>query len=82
MRIDVFRVGDDLYAIGDRCSHAEASLADGEIFDRAVECPQARAEIELISGPHQRRESTLILVGGSGRGFGLRLNRLELCDAP
>ena len=39
-RIAVFRIGDDVYAIGDRCSHAEASLAEGEVFDTEVECPR------------------------------------------
>ena len=29
----MFRVDDDVYAIADRCSHAEASLAEGEVFD-------------------------------------------------
>ena len=27
-RIAMFRIGEDVYAIGDRCSHAEASLAE------------------------------------------------------
>ena len=39
-RIAVFLIGDDVYAIGDRCSHAEASLSDGELFDTEVECPR------------------------------------------
>jgi 3-phenylpropionate/trans-cinnamate dioxygenase ferredoxin subunit len=49
-RIAVFRIGADLYAIGDRCSHAEASLADGEIFDGAVECPRHGSEFNLTTG--------------------------------
>jgi 3-phenylpropionate/trans-cinnamate dioxygenase ferredoxin subunit len=49
-RIALFRVGDDLYAIGDRCSHAEASLADGELFDLAVECPRHGSEFDLRTG--------------------------------
>ena len=49
-RIAVFKVGDDLYAIGDRCSHAEASLADGEVFDGAVECPRHGSEFDLATG--------------------------------
>ncbi len=31
-RIAMFRIGEDVYAIGDVCSHAEASLAEGEVF--------------------------------------------------
>jgi 3-phenylpropionate/trans-cinnamate dioxygenase ferredoxin subunit len=49
-RIAVFRIGDDLYAIGDRCSHAEASLAEGELFGTEVECPRHGAEFDLITG--------------------------------
>ena len=49
-RIAVFRVGDDVYAIGDRCSHAEASLAEGEVFDGAVECPRHGSEFDLTTG--------------------------------
>jgi 3-phenylpropionate/trans-cinnamate dioxygenase ferredoxin subunit len=49
-RIAVFRVGDAVYAIGDRCSHAEASLAEGEVFDGAVECPRHGSEFDLQSG--------------------------------
>ncbi|HHC08325.1 MAG TPA: non-heme iron oxygenase ferredoxin subunit [Actinobacteria bacterium] len=49
-RIAVFRIGDDVYAIGDRCSHAEASLAEGEILDATVECPRHGAEFDLRTG--------------------------------
>ena len=49
-RIALFRVADDAYAIGDRCSHAEASLAEGEVFDLDVECPRHGSEFNLESG--------------------------------
>jgi len=49
-RIALFRFGDDVYAIGDRCSHAEASLAEGEVFDGAVECPRHGSEFDLTTG--------------------------------
>lgn len=48
--IAMFRVGDDIYAIGDRCSHAEASLAEGEVWDGAVECPRHGSEFDLATG--------------------------------
>ncbi len=52
-RIAVFRIGDDVYAIGDRCSHAEASLAEGELWDTMVECPRHGSEFDLKTGqPH------------------------------
>ena len=36
--IAVFRIGGDVLAVGDRCSHAEASLSEGELFDFEIEC--------------------------------------------
>jgi 3-phenylpropionate/trans-cinnamate dioxygenase ferredoxin subunit len=49
-RIAVFRIGDDVYALADRCSHAEASLSDGEVFDAEVECPRHGAAFDLRDG--------------------------------
>lgn len=49
-RIAVFRIGDAAYAIGDRCSHAEASLAEGELFDTDVECPRHGSEFSIVTG--------------------------------
>lgn len=52
-RIAMFRIEDDVYAIGDRCSHAEASLAEGELWDTSVECPRHGSEFDLKTGePH------------------------------
>lgn len=49
-RIALFRIDGDVYAIGDRCSHAEASLAEGEVFDHSVECPRHGSEFDLRTG--------------------------------
>ena len=49
-RVAVFRIGGDVYAIGDRCSHAEASLAEGELYDNEVECPRHGSEFDLTTG--------------------------------
>ncbi len=48
--IALFRIGDAVHAIGDRCSHAEASLAEGEVFDRDVECPRHGSPFDLMTG--------------------------------
>lgn len=48
--IALFRIGPDVYAIGDRCSHAEASLAEGEVFGLEVECPRHGSEFSLVTG--------------------------------
>ena len=49
-RIAMFRVEDDVYAIADRCSHAEASLAEGELWGLTVECPRHGSEFDLRTG--------------------------------
>jgi 3-phenylpropionate/trans-cinnamate dioxygenase ferredoxin subunit len=49
-RVAVFRSGESLYSIGDRCSHAEASLAEGELFGLDVECPRHGSEFNLETG--------------------------------
>ena len=49
-RIAMFRVGDEVYAIGERCSHAEASLSEGFLSDREVECPRHGSEFSLETG--------------------------------
>jgi 3-phenylpropionate/trans-cinnamate dioxygenase ferredoxin subunit len=49
-RIALFRVGDEVHAIGDLCSHAEASLSEGDVFDDEVECPRHGATFDMRTG--------------------------------
>lgn len=49
-RIALFRTGDVVHAIGDRCSHAEASLSEGELFEGEVECPRHGSPFDLETG--------------------------------
>jgi 3-phenylpropionate/trans-cinnamate dioxygenase ferredoxin subunit len=49
-RLAVFRIEDEFYVIGDRCSHADASLAEGELFDYDVECPRHGSEFDVRTG--------------------------------
>ncbi|MBK5266602.1 MAG: non-heme iron oxygenase ferredoxin subunit [Acidimicrobiia bacterium] len=49
-RLALFLVGGDVYAIGDLCSHAEASLAEGELFDMEVECPRHGSSFDVTTG--------------------------------
>lgn len=52
-RIVLVRIGDDgWYCLDDRCSHAEASLAEGEVWpeDREIECPLHGSTFELETG--------------------------------
>ena len=40
--VAVVRCGDDVYAIGDTCSHAQVSLSEGDVWcdEREIECPK------------------------------------------
>jgi 3-phenylpropionate/trans-cinnamate dioxygenase ferredoxin subunit len=58
-RIAIFRIEDEVYAIGDRCSHAEASLAEGELWDHDVECPRHGSEFDVRTGEPGALPATL-----------------------
>ncbi|MGI9666426.1 MAG: Rieske (2Fe-2S) protein [Acidimicrobiia bacterium] len=49
-RVAVFRKGDAAFAVADRCSHAEASLGEGDLFDNEVECPRHGAAFDITTG--------------------------------
>ena len=49
-RLALFRRGSEVFALDDRCSHAEASLAEGEVFGDTVECPRHGAVFDLRTG--------------------------------
>jgi 3-phenylpropionate/trans-cinnamate dioxygenase ferredoxin subunit len=60
-RICLVRIGDDFYAIGDRCSHADFSLAEGEIWpdEREIECWKHGSTFSLVTGAPQTLPATL-----------------------
>ena len=51
-RLAVVRIEDDVYVIGDRCTHAEASLADGEVDTDTlhIECWRHGSSFSLVTG--------------------------------
>ncbi len=51
-RIAIVRIGDDVYAIGDRCTHQDISLAEGEVDgdERTIECWKHGSEFSLETG--------------------------------
>src|SRR5688572_16269925 len=59
-RLCVVRIGDDLYAIGDRCSHEDYSLAEGEVFEdeREIECWKHGSTFSLETGEPQSLPAT------------------------
>lgn len=48
--VAVFHSDGDAFAIANRCSHAEASLCEGEVFDGEVECPLHGAAFDIATG--------------------------------
>ncbi|WP_319537085.1 3-phenylpropionate/cinnamic acid dioxygenase ferredoxin subunit [uncultured Vibrio sp.] len=49
--IALFHVGDEFYAMNDRCSHGNASMSEGYLEDDAtVECPLHAASFCLKTG--------------------------------
>ncbi len=51
-RIAVVRIGDTFHAIGDRCSHANYSLAEGQVWPEhcSIECPKHASRFNLETG--------------------------------
>jgi 3-phenylpropionate/trans-cinnamate dioxygenase ferredoxin subunit len=52
LRVALVRIGDDYYAIGDRCSHEDYSLAEGEVWpeEREIECAKHGSTFDLCTG--------------------------------
>lgn len=50
--VAVVRIDDEVYAIGDICSHANVSLSDGEVWceERELECPKHSSAFSLVTG--------------------------------
>ena len=48
--ICVTRIGDEVFAIDDTCSHFEASLSEGDVTDYKIECWLHGAEFDLRTG--------------------------------
>jgi 3-phenylpropionate/trans-cinnamate dioxygenase ferredoxin component len=55
------RIGDDFYAISDRCSHADYSLAEGDIDvdDCSIECWKHGSAFSLRDGQPQSLPATI-----------------------
>lgn len=48
--IALYRVKDQIYATEDLCSHAEASLTEGDQRGHVIECPQHGGEFDVRTG--------------------------------
>jgi 3-phenylpropionate/trans-cinnamate dioxygenase ferredoxin component len=52
LRVALVRIEDDFYAIGDRCSHEDVSLAEGEVWaaECELECAKHGSTFDLRTG--------------------------------
>ena len=60
----VARIGEEWFAIGDVCSHADFSLADGEVWadEYEIECPKHGAMFSLRTGEPQTLPATVAVA--------------------
>lgn len=58
--VAVVRCGDDVYAIGDTCSHANVSLSEGDVLceEREIECWKHGSTFSLLTGEPQALPAT------------------------
>jgi len=59
-RIALVRIDDDVYAIGDRCTHQDISLAEGDVLcdDLAIECWKHGSAFSLVTGEPESLPAT------------------------
>jgi 3-phenylpropionate/trans-cinnamate dioxygenase ferredoxin component len=58
--VALVRCGDDVYAIGDTCSHANVSLSEGEVLcdEGEIECWKHGSTFSLLTGEPQALPAT------------------------
>ena len=68
------RADDGLFAVANNCTHADARLTDGFVFENSIECPlhQARYRLsdgELLEGPECPALQTFAVHEADGRVY-------------
>ena len=58
--VAVVRIDDEVYAIGDVCSHGSVSLSEGEVWceEKELECPKHSSTFSLVTGEPQTLPAT------------------------
>ena len=58
--VAIVRIGDDVFAIGDTCTHADVSLSEGEVFcdTKEIECWKHGSTFSLETGEPQTLPAT------------------------
>jgi 3-phenylpropionate/trans-cinnamate dioxygenase ferredoxin subunit len=59
-RLCVVNIEDHFYVVGDRCSHADYSLSEGDVWEdeREIECPKHGSTFSLETGEPQTLPAT------------------------
>jgi 3-phenylpropionate/trans-cinnamate dioxygenase ferredoxin subunit len=59
-RIALIRIDDDIYAIGDQCTHQDISLAEGDVLceDKSIECWKHGSAFSLVDGSPESLPAT------------------------
>jgi 3-phenylpropionate/trans-cinnamate dioxygenase ferredoxin subunit len=58
--ISLVRIEDDVYAIGDTCTHQDISLSEGEVLcdDKTIECWKHGSAFSLLTGEPEALPAT------------------------
>lgn len=59
--VSVIRIGDQVYAIGDTCSHAAISLSEGEVLEDSleIECWKHGSAFSIVTGEPSTLPATM-----------------------
>jgi 3-phenylpropionate/trans-cinnamate dioxygenase ferredoxin subunit len=59
-RVAVVRIGDEVHAVGDTCSHEDYSLSEGTVWPEEceIECPKHGSTFDLRTGEPQTLPAT------------------------
>ncbi len=49
-RLAVYKIDQQIYVTDDRCTHQEASLSDGYMDGRTIECPRHQGVFDICTG--------------------------------
>lgn len=71
----LFRIGDEVFALLDQCSHGQARLSDGYVEDGCVECPLHQGLIDIRTGAARKQPITEAVQSFPAR---IREGRIEV----
>ena len=58
VQLALFRIGDEVFALLDLCSHGQARLSDGFVEGDCVECPLHQGLVDIRSGAPRKQPIT------------------------